>query len=186
MSLLGGIKFRDKTDGWENYRLVVSGKPTFEADKNSILLSDIYSKNPYMKGFLNDLFLRESCYHCPARSFSSQSDMTIGDFWGVHQLGMDDMNDQKGLSIVTVNSKKGKILFSKVAHRFILRELTFEKAVESNSNFVHTNKKDTEKVGKFNEYAKDMPLIEAIDKTLYVNLGKRIMSKIKNKLGFFK
>ncbi len=183
-SPIGDIRFRDKTDGWEKYRFVVSKESAFKADKNSVLLSDTYSNNPYMRGFLNDLYLRESCYHCPARCFSSQSDITIGDFWGVHKLNMDDMNDQKGLSVITLNSEKGKGVFNKVIQNFVLRELTLGQVVESNSNLVHIAKKDIEKVEKFNENVKTMTLIDAIDKTLHVSLTKRIILKIKYKLGF--
>ena len=186
MSPIGDIKFRDKTDGWEKYRFVVLSKSASKADKNSVLLSDIYSKNPYMQGFLNDLYLRESCYHCPARSFASRSDMTIGDFWGVHSLKMDDMNDQKGLSIITINSDKGKASFLEISSNLIFRELSFLQAVESNSNLVNIAKKNIEKVDRFNKYAHMMPLVEAINKTLYVSLVERISLKIKNKIGFIK
>lgn len=182
-SPIGDIKFRDKTDGWEKYRFVVLQKSASKADQNSVLLSDIYSDNPYMRGFLNDLYLRESCYNCPARCFASLSDITIGDFWGVHSLKMDDMNDQKGLSIITVNSHKGKEMFQGISFKLNLRNLSFQQAVESNSNLVNVTNKNIEKVERFNNYVHIMPLTEAIDKTLYVSLVKRIFFKIRNKLG---
>lgn len=185
-SPIGDIKFRDKTDGWEKFRFVVRSKSASKADKNSVLLSDIYSNNPYMKGFLNDLYLRESCYNCPARCFASHSDITIGDFWGVHSLKMDDMNDKKGLSIITINSDKGKDKFQEISSKLILRELSFLQAIESNSNLINIAKKNIEKVAQFNKYASIMPLKEAIDKTLYVSLLKRIFFKIRNKLNFIK
>ncbi len=97
---------------------------------------------------------------------------------------MDDMNDQKGLSVITLNSEKGKGVFNKVIQNFVLRELTLGQVVESNSNLVHIAKKDIEKVEKFNENVKTMTLIDAIDKTLHVSLTKRIILKIKYKLGF--
>lgn len=59
-----------------------------------------------MKGFLSDLYLRPSCYACPAKCGRSGSDLTLGDFWGV-QLVMPELDDDKGVSVVLVNSEKG-------------------------------------------------------------------------------
>ena len=35
----------------EKYSFVVRGKSAFNADKNSVLLSDIHRENPFMRGF---------------------------------------------------------------------------------------------------------------------------------------
>lgn len=186
MSLIKDIKFRDKTDGWEKYRFVVHGASASKADKNSVLLSDIYSDNLYMKGYLNDLYLRESCYHCPSRDFTSRSDLTIGDFWGVGQLGMSDMNDHKGLSIVTVNTEKGMRMFDLMSASLVYRELTLEQAVASNSNLKYSNTKNEKLVQKFNGYKNIMPLSAAVNKTLHTNPAKRLIIKILYKLGLRK
>ena len=185
-SPIGDIKFRDKTDGWEKFRFVVLGKSASKADQNSVLLSDIYSDNPYMRGFLNDLYLRESCYHCPARSFSSKSDITIGDFWGVHKLNMDDMNDQKGLSIITVNSLNGKHLFDSISNSLNFREITFVQAIESNPNLLHIAKKNQKKINKFKSQLQVMSFEKAIETVLHVSFMDKLLLKVKYKLGLVK
>lgn len=50
--------------------------------------------------------LRPSCYDCPAKSGKSQSDITLGDFWGIQEIHP-ELDDDKGLSLVLVNSEKG-------------------------------------------------------------------------------
>ena len=154
--------------------------------KNSVLLSDIYCDNPYMRGFLNDLYLRESCYHCPARGFSSKSDITIGDFWGVHKLNMDDMNDQKGLSIMTVNSLNGKQIFDKLSNSLMFRELTFMQAIESNPNLLHIAKKDQKKINKFIKQLKTTYFEKSIDIVLHVSFIDKLLLKFRYKLGLEK
>lgn len=57
-----------------------------------------------MKGFLNDLYLRPSCYACPTKNFKSGSDITIGDFWGIQHV-MPMIDDDKGVSVVMVNTE---------------------------------------------------------------------------------
>jgi len=106
------VKFRDKFEsGWKKYRFVVRQKSASKADPNTVLLSDIYYDNPYMKGFLSDLYLRPSCYECRCKNGASHSDITIGDYWGVKEVDR-DLDDDKGLSIVMLNSEKGQNVFS--------------------------------------------------------------------------
>ena len=59
-----------------------------------------------MKGFLNDIYLRPSCYQCPCKSGKSNSDITIADFWGIENL-LTDMDDNKGTSLVFINTEEG-------------------------------------------------------------------------------
>lgn len=183
---IGEIKFRDKTDGWEKFRFVVRSKSASKADQNSVLLSAIYSDNHYMRGFLNDLYLRESCYHCPARSFSSLSDITIGDFWGVHKLEMDDMNDDKGLSVVTINTQKGIDLFNDISSELTFKKLTFDQVIVSNPNLIHIAKKNVKGINKFQRNLLKMSFCEAIDKTLHMNIINKIILKFKYKFGLIK
>ena len=66
-----------------------------------------------MRGFLADLYLRPSCYACPAKCFKSGSDITIGDFWGIEKV-MPEINDDKGMSVVMMNTEKGIACFRKI------------------------------------------------------------------------
>ena len=62
-SPIGDIKFRDKTEsGWKKFRFVVRQKSASKADQNTVLSSDIHYDNPFMRGFLSDIYLRPSCY----------------------------------------------------------------------------------------------------------------------------
>lgn len=49
-----------------------------------------YTENPrenmFLKGFLSDLYLRQSCHHCSAKNFTSGSDYTMCDFWGIEKV----------------------------------------------------------------------------------------------------
>ena len=51
------IEFRDKTmHGWRNYSFIVRGN-TSRSDTMSVLLSDTHNENPFMRGFLLDVYL---------------------------------------------------------------------------------------------------------------------------------
>lgn len=100
------ISFRDKVLCWKKFSFVVRGSATDGAEKNSVLLSEDLHTNIFLKGFLADLYLRPSCYACPAKSGKSGSDITIGDFWGVWDI-LPDFFDDNGVSCVLLNTKKG-------------------------------------------------------------------------------
>lgn len=95
--------FRDKSQGWHSS----SVKIYFENGK-------IYQKptiaDTYMRAFYSGTIMKERCYECQMKDFRSGSDITLGDFWGA-ELVLPELDDNKGLSAVFVNSEKGLRLF---------------------------------------------------------------------------
>lgn len=110
-----GISFRDKRNGWKKYGFTVRGKSASKADQNlvsqpvstdeSTLFYEPAKENLYMQGFLKNLYLRPSCYHCPAKSGKSGSDYTMADFWGAKAF-VGDFDDDKGMSALLVHQDK--------------------------------------------------------------------------------
>lgn len=107
------IEFRNKRLGWKKYSFALTlSVPIGHGAKNTVLLSEPYNKNIFMKGFLADLYLRPSCYVCPSKCLKSGSDVTIGDYWGIQNV-KPEIDDDKGICCLLVNSDKGKnILFA--------------------------------------------------------------------------
>ena len=71
--------------------------------------------DPYMAVFLNDWSLRKSCYQCEFKQ-AKYADLTLGDFWGIGQLDT-EIEKEKGVSVVTVNSVKGSTLLGDIRPR---------------------------------------------------------------------
>ena len=97
------VEFRNKEKGWKNFSFNLRYN---EADKTVSMLSS-FKQNHYMKAFLSHIILRPSCHACKAKGCSSQSDITIADFWGVNTI-FPDMDDDKGISIVFINKDKAQ------------------------------------------------------------------------------
>ena len=114
-SPIGDIKFRDKREsGWKKFRFVVRQKSASKVDQNTVLSSDIHYDNPFMRGFLSDIYLRPSCYACKCKNGVNHSDMTIADFWGINQIAP-EFDDDKGVGMVLLNTKKGEDYFSRLS-----------------------------------------------------------------------
>lgn len=116
------IEFRDKRGGWRNYGFSV-------LFTDGTVFKESHNKNLYMQGFLHDLYLRPSCHSCKFKAGRCGSDVTLGDFWGIEKVAP-EMDDNLGVSIVLINSMKGKELFSDLP--FITKEVDFDVAIKGN------------------------------------------------------
>lgn len=116
---ISSLEFRNKQNGWKNFCFNLR----YNKGDQTVSLLTSFRNNPYIKAFLYDIILRPSCYDCKAKGCSSQSDITIADFWGIQTI-FPDMDDDKGTSMVFINTDKGRTLLdlSKVKNR----ETTFE------------------------------------------------------------
>lgn len=104
------IAFRNKVPGWKKYSFALTLSATGKNGKDFSFCSRIpFTENLFMQGFLADLYLRPSCYACPAKGGQSNSDLTLGDFWGIQHV-MPQLDDDKGISVVLVNTEKGQTL----------------------------------------------------------------------------
>lgn len=101
---LAHVTFRDKRGGWKvsnlSFDLVHNGE---------VAHTYISADSLYIKAFLKNLSLRESCYACPFKEGRDWADITIGDYWGIEELHP-ELYDNKGISLVQVKSEQGRRL----------------------------------------------------------------------------
>ena len=130
-SVVTDVNFRDKSKGWKSYYMQVS----LETSSEKRCYSVPYYEDWYMKAFLKNLILRPSCANCPARCGKSGSDMTIADFWGVESM-CPDLDDDKGTSIVLINSPKGEVFFRMLRNCY--KEVDYSAICRFNPCFVQS------------------------------------------------
>lgn len=80
-----------------------------------------YDTNDYAALFYSNNALRMSCYQCPYKDIIHPSDITIADLWGCEKA-VPGFNDNKGVSLVLVNTEKGADLLSAVSDNLEIRE----------------------------------------------------------------
>ena len=119
------IKFKNKKWGWHNFSLRVN----FENGKE-------YCKDRYHDlffiGYLQaGNFTRPSCYECHFKGFPQKADITLADFWGIEKLDK-NMDQDKGTSLVMVNSAKGQALFDSIKDKVEWRQFTLSDARRGN------------------------------------------------------
>lgn len=127
------IDFRSKSTGWKKYSFVFAlSEEEAKEKKNTVLFSSVFTENSYMQAFLSNLILRPSCYNCLYKNGVSHSDITLADFWGVGSV-FPDFDDDKGVSVVIISSKKGEEYNDKL--NVDSRLIKLEDAKVSNNGF---------------------------------------------------
>lgn len=124
------VIFRRKNCGWKRYSMWLGFV-------NDMEYHAIFSDDPFMRGFLAELYNRPSCHSCPSKNLSSGSDITIADYWGIASK-FPEMDDDKGTSLVLVNTDKGRNAFSALSENIVVKESDFNHAVKGNSAIVRS------------------------------------------------
>ena len=74
---------------------------------------------------------RESCYRCKYASLPRISDITVGDCWSIEEI--DSTIDSKvGVSLILLNSNKGKHIFDDIKCLHSTRQISVEDAIKYN------------------------------------------------------
>ena len=129
-AIIRRISSRHKNCGWRRYSLSLR----FANDKE--YLRDLH-EDPYLRGFLKELYNRPSCHNCQCRELRSGSDLTIADYWNVQEK-FPDMDDDRGTSLVLVNTEAGAALLARVAPLIEVVKSDFYDAVRVNSAIVQS------------------------------------------------
>lgn len=118
------VNFRNKDSGWSNYSINI--KLANQKEYKKFMSDDLY-----LQGFVNNLYLRPSCHECTYKTLQRQSDMTLGDFWGINDI-LPGMNDEKGTSLILIHTSKGLNLFHELLQFIEYKEVNINKALIKN------------------------------------------------------
>lgn len=104
-----------------------------------VLKSVKYPCDAYITAFMTGLSFRENCHQCVYSGIERIGDITVGDFWGLGAFNETKMNSKEGVSLLLVNSEKGRRLFDEVKREFVCEERILKEAVRGNANLRHSS-----------------------------------------------
>ena len=178
-SLVKGINFRDKSSGWKKFSLTFSFSETSgKIEKNSLIKSVVFSQDAFMKAFLKNIILRPSCYGCRFREGKSESDITLGDFWGIDKL-KPEFDDDLGVSLVMINSSKGYSFLPTTELTHI--RMTYDDAKKHNSSIYKSSQEHSMRNYFFFKFSYSINLHQLIDRCIQYkpDFGYRVLRKFK-------
>lgn len=106
--------------------------------------------------YLKNIGYRDACFSCPFYQIPRVSDFTIGDLWGAENFAP-EMTDGRGISLILLNSEKGKRLFPEIQKWMETKPVSLENAIKQNPNLIRaTTRKPQEDA--FWEMRKSQPV----------------------------
>ncbi len=163
------VNFRDKSLGWKNFSMRI-------AFKNGNIYCNASKNDPYMRAFLANFDLRQSCYCCKFKSTIHKSDITVADYWGIDEISP-EIDDDKGLSLLLVNTEKGSALLSDIRNNLTLIKTDIEKALLYNPCSIKSSLKHN-----FSEYFLSIYNKGDFEKTVNNCLNPSYITRLKRKL----
>ena len=163
------IRFRDKRMGWRRFGLDVrfaSGHESYACQWD----------DPFMQGFLHELYNRPSCHSCAAKGLSSGCDVTLGDYWGI-RAKYPEMDDDRGVSLVLISTTKGISAIERVRSDMKeLRPCSFEDAISSTGAIVSSVKPHKNR-GRFFKCVDTVPFDRLVSRLLRRSIVIRVFWK---------
>lgn len=166
------VSFRDKTESWQSFSLKIDFEDGSIYRRN--LREDIY-----LKGFLNNLYLRPSCHECAFKDNNYMSDMTIGDFWGAEQYYQGEQL-KKGISLQILRTDKGLQLYDALADKYeFITDIPLEYVEKTNSAlvkpvYIHKNR------DIFFDHIKNTSIEYVIEQCIKKSLKEKVKIKFIN------
>lgn len=170
------VNFRDKKQGWDTYRICFKYKDDKKYVEGQHEVSFIHYNNEYFNAFNYGLIMRPSCANCPSKHGKSQSDITIADFWGIDKI-YPGLNDNKGTSLVLINSHKGSRLIENL--NFEVVECDYKECIKYNTGLRENAKFHRKRDYFFDRYTKKKSISKFLNSTINPPLLERIKKRFK-------
>ena len=140
--------------------------------------------NSFHSGYYN----RQCCYTCPYLSENRTSDITIGDFWGYKEAGV-QLSGKDGLSLVLINTDSGDNVFEKAKKDLVIEKSTLRQALLGQPRLrgIPCSREGSEEI--WNQYLTDgadsiMRRYADFNLELWIKRkGKKVISKLKSETG---
>lgn len=131
------VIFRLKDKGWYSQAIkIVTNEREYRIPNG---------KCTYEQAHFKGLSTNKICQVCPYDITNREGDLTLGDFWGIADFDK-KLDDNKGTSVVMLNTKKGEFILNKISKDLkLFRKTPFEWVIPYNENIIkpikHKNRK---------------------------------------------
>ncbi len=172
-SKVSRVWFKYKEGGWKS-----SPKRTRIDFKNGNFVVKEGDANLFMHGYLSsNLYMRPSCGNCRFKGTPRHGDITLADFWGIEK----ELDDDKGTSLLLINSEKGRILFDNTKDKLLYYQRDFEEITKGNPMFDQSASVPND-THRFLADLDDMSFSEALRKYNSYPKHRSILSRIKYRI----
>lgn len=141
-SNISDFSFRQE-DGWDII-------PSIKIDDKKQKLKG--SENVYAQAFLKGYLHRESCYRCNYACFPRVGDITLADFWGIGTTIPFHHNTDKGVSLLLINTSKGRTLLTETQDNLFLELRTLQEAIAFNEQLTKPSRRPSQRDSIYSDF----------------------------------
>ncbi len=123
------FSFRAKTR-----KVAHSFKYTLLRDDEEQTITGYAFEFPYYHSYLKYYIFNEPCYECNYARQQRVGDITLGDFWGIHNYDK-KLKEYKGISLISINTQIGHRAINSIRDNCVLKEYPIENASSNNEAF---------------------------------------------------
>lgn len=138
---------RDKRSGWKGYPVSLKFKDGKEWINN-------FNTQMYIRLFFTHLVMYKGCYSCKFSNIERNSDITIGDFWGVEDV-FPELNPGKGVSLILTNTDKGQRILNRIQQSLAKEEVLLECKNDDYRKYQHNLNSPTEMPEMYDQFWRD-------------------------------
>ena len=144
-SKIKNIEFRDKKTGWKDSSVSI----TFDSGKS---ISEIIHISLLTYGFASGFTNNRTCSKCKHAVLPRRADITLGDYGGQDYILYPKKEINDGISLVLVNSRKGKSCLENIKDKIYLEEKVLDELLIDQPNIYKSNELNIIRDKFFDEY----------------------------------
>lgn len=177
-SSLYSVNLRSKVSGWSRYSYSVE---MYYKDSSHYCVPQ--GQDWFMRGFVSNLYLRNSCANCHFKGTERCSDLTLGDFWGIWEL-QPEFDDNRGTSLLWVNSYAGQCIWEQIQKQFDFISVTTDESVCYNPSAILSAVPHPKRSDFFEKVNEMEPVIPTIQNCLVAidapnSIFRRVLNRVK-------
>ena len=142
----------------------------------------------YMSAFDKASIFRLSCYNCHYAKANRVGDFSIGDFWGLGHQGVPFKHDMtKGVSLLMVNTEKGRATMQLLDENNFYEKRTLDEAAARNHNLTKVSRMPNNREAVIQSFMDENMGLDNIEKIHHL-LDKSIktrLSELSSELGIY-
>ena len=172
------VNLRSKSTGWSRYGYSVEYQYS-----GGICRSTPQGQDPFMRGFVSNLYLRPSCADCAGKGVQRCSDLTLGDYWGIWDQHP-EFDDDRGTSLLLIHSPKGQLAWEQISGSFRICSVTCEDALAQNPSALQSSPPHPNRERFFEQLDRQPSIIHWIQTCLaprQESLLRRLLGRLRQK-----
>lgn len=176
-SEIQNINLRSKETGWSQYSYSVKIQY-----RNGAEYKMAQGQDWFMRGFVQNLYLRPSCSQCSFKGIERCSDLTLGDCWGIWNI-VPEFDDNQGTSLLLIHSRTGRQLWDNVSSEFFTCSLSTDQSIAQNPSAIYSSVPHPNRAQFFDALRADQPITKAIQDCLEPEAHKSLFQRLKERIG---